>query len=159
MRAFHNEKRAQMLRMELEHIMTNAPAVMKDAIRRVARRVPSERAVRQQAERTIGGRTMQMIRPQVFLRAEIRAAREAGQALARGDFEAAFEAKRRELYNHELYRAAVEAQDNRTRGTVVRQAAHEDRAQLQDRVGAGKEQVPGRTRGAALGECRMREAG
>src|SRR5690606_21948561 len=80
MRAFHNEKRAQMLRMELEHIMTNAPAVMKDAIRRVARRVPSERAVRQQAERTIGGRTMQMIRPQVFLRAEIRAAREAGQA-------------------------------------------------------------------------------
>src|SRR5690606_926064 len=62
---------------------------------------------------------MQMIRPQVFLRAEIRAAREAGQALARGDFEAAFEAKRRELYNHELYRAAGEAQQKQEKAKAL----------------------------------------
>ena len=37
--------------------------------------------------------------------------REAGEALARGDLQGAIEAKTRELLNHYLYRAAVEAQE------------------------------------------------
>jgi hypothetical protein len=112
LKALHNEKRAQLLRMELEHLASNNMPVLKDVIRKVARRVPTEKMVRDQAARIIGSKNVQELSPSLYQRAEVRAAKEAGQLLAKGDIDAAFEAKRRELLNHELYRAAVEAQDS-----------------------------------------------
>lgn len=108
-RAIHNEKRAQFLRLQLEHLAKNNLPVLKDAIRRVARRVPSEKMVRDQARRTVSRIRVGDLKADIFRRAEIKAAREAGVLLAKGDIEGAFEAKRRELLNHELYRATVEA--------------------------------------------------
>lgn len=107
----HNDKRAQVLRMELEHMASNNMPALKTAIKRVAARVPSEKAVRDQAKITIGKMKYGEIKPHLYLRAEAKAAKEAGEFLAKGDFEKAFESKRKELLNHELYRAAVEAQD------------------------------------------------
>jgi len=115
-RALHNEKRAQLLRMQLEYIAENHMPVLKDAIRKVGARVPSEKLVREQAARTVGRRSVEELKPYLYQRAEIKAAREAGVALARGDFEAAFEAKRRELLNHELFRAATEAKERMEKG-------------------------------------------
>ncbi len=112
LKAVHNEKRTQMLRMELQHLVSENFPVAKDVIRRVARRVPTEKAVRDQATKIVGSRRVGDIRPHQFLLAERKAAREAGEALAKGDIDAAFEAKRRELLNHELYRAAVEARED-----------------------------------------------
>ena len=111
-KAVHNDKRAHMLRMELAHLASENITVLKDVIRRVVRRVPSEKAVREQATKTIGSKRVEELKPHLFLAAERKAAKQAGEALARGDIDAAFEAKRKELYNHELYRAAVGAKDN-----------------------------------------------
>lgn len=110
-RAVHNEARAKVLRLELQHLASNNLPVLKTLIKRIARRVPSEQAIREQAAQIVGGKTVADLKPYVFERAEIKAAKEAGEALAKGDIEAAFEAKRRELLNHELFRAANDAQE------------------------------------------------
>lgn len=109
--ALHNEKRSQLLRMELQHLAANNMPVLKDVIRRVARRVPTDQEIRRQATEAIGVRKVTELKPYLFQRAERKAAMEAGQALAKGDIDAAFAAKRRELLNHELYRATVEANE------------------------------------------------
>lgn len=111
MKAVHNDKQAQLLRMELEHLASNNMPVLKDVIRKVARRVPTEKQVRDQAERIIGDKNIQEIKPHLFERAEAKAAKEAGELLAKGDIDGAFEAKRKELLNHELYRSTVSAQE------------------------------------------------
>jgi diguanylate cyclase (GGDEF)-like protein len=110
--AVHNDKRAQMLVMELEHLASNNMPVLKDMIRRVARRPPTLKQVRQQAEAILGGKLVGEIKPHLFLRAEAKNARDAGILLAQGDFDGAFLAKQRELLNHELYRASVQAQED-----------------------------------------------
>ncbi len=111
MKAVHNEKRATMIRMELEHLMSDDMPVYKEAVRRIVRRVPSEESIRERAAEIIGGRKVREVRPYTYQLAEVKASREAGDALAKGDINAAFEAKQRELLNHELYRAAVSAQE------------------------------------------------
>lgn len=108
-KAAHSEGRSKLLRMELELLVQNNLPVFKDAIRRVARRVPTEAEVRAQARQLIAGKRIAEIKPYTFERAEVKSAKEAGIALAKGDIEAAFEHKRRELLNHELFRAANEA--------------------------------------------------
>ncbi len=110
MKAVHNEKRAQLLRMELEHLASNNLPALKEAIRKIARRVPTEKVVRESAERIIGGTSIQEVRPHLYELAERKASKEAGELLAKGDIDGAFEAKRKELLNHELYRSAVDAQ-------------------------------------------------
>lgn len=110
-KAVHNEKRAKILQMELEHLASNDMPVLKDAIRQVARRIPSSKAVKEQAQKVLRSRKVKDLKPNVFQRAERKAAKEAGEALSRGDFDAAFDAKKRELMNYELYRAAIAAQE------------------------------------------------
>ena len=108
-KAAHSKSRAKLLRMELEILASENMPILKDAIRRVARRVPTEKEVRAQARQMISGKKTSEIKPYVFERAEVRSAKEAGIALANGDIAGAFEAKRRELLNHELFLAAEEA--------------------------------------------------
>ncbi len=106
--AAHNQSRAKLIRMELD--MMPLP-VLKEAIRRVARRVPTQKEVRAKAAEIIGGKAIQDIRPNLFLRAEAKAAKEAGVLLAKGDVDGAFASKQKELLNHELYLAATEANE------------------------------------------------
>lgn len=110
-RVVHNNSRAKMLRIELEHLASNNMPVLKEAIRRVARRVPTEAAVRAQAEQMIAGKKVGDISPSQYKRAEAKAAKEAGVLLAKGDINGAFEAKQRELLNHELFIAASTANE------------------------------------------------
>ena len=107
----HNEKRSEILRFELKWLSEEAPTVLKDAIRRVSRRVPSNADVKAYAKNVINNARVSKIEPNVYLRAEKAAARDAGIALAKGDLDSAFEQKRIELLNHELYKQAVEAKD------------------------------------------------
>lgn len=111
LKALHNEKRAELLEMELEHLATMNPAVMKDMTRRLIRRPPSRKEVREEAIRIIGTTKSKDLKPHLYQRAEVKAAKEAGVAFAKGDIDAAFEAKQRELLNHELYRQASAARD------------------------------------------------
>lgn len=109
--AIHNDKREAVLRMELQYLMENKPSVVKDVIRRIAKRIPPKKEVQEQARRIVGALTVKDISPSVYRRAEQRLRKEAGVLAAKGDFDAAFEAKRKELLNFELYRAAQEAKD------------------------------------------------
>jgi hypothetical protein len=112
LKAVHNEERAKVLRLELKALaQSNLPA-LKNIIKKIARRVPTEKAVREQAAETISKLSTKDIRPVIYKRAEVKYAKEAGQLLAKGDIEGAFEAKRKELLNFELYRAAVDAREN-----------------------------------------------
>lgn len=111
MKAVHNEKRSLLLRKEIEYLASEEFATFKGLTKRISRRMPSVEAVRQQAERTVAGMKVRNISPVVYQRAETKASRDAMDAFLRGDFNAAFEAKQRELLNNELYRATVSARE------------------------------------------------
>lgn len=111
MRVIHNEKRAQVLQAELAWLAGNNLPALKGLIRKFTRRVAPLDAITLQAQRTIAEKKVREINPLLYQRAEAKAAKEAIDAVLRGDFEAAFEHKQRELLNHELYRAAVEARE------------------------------------------------
>jgi hypothetical protein len=103
----HDEMGAKVKRMQLEMIAEKAMPVLKEGIRNVARRLPSDRQVKAQAMKIVGSKQVRDVKPIVFLRAERKAAKDAGIALARGDFEAAYKFKEKELFNFELYRASI----------------------------------------------------
>ena len=111
MQAIHNDKRAQLLRMELEHLASHNLPVLKEAIRKISRRVPTDLQIRTSAESIINSKNISEISPYEFQLAEARNAKKAGVLLAQGDIDSAFEAKRKELLNHELFRAATAARD------------------------------------------------
>ena len=66
---------------------------------------------------------MSDLHPYTFVQAEQRCAREAEEALRKGDYAACLEAKRGQVLNHELARAALEAQERMDKGIrAVRRA-------------------------------------
>ena len=109
--AIHNEKRAQLLRKEMRVLVSKDFAKAKGMIKRIAVGVPKIDEVRDEATDIISRKKLGDIRPIVYRRAETRANREALDHLLAGRFHEAFSAKRRELLNHELYRAAVDAKE------------------------------------------------
>lgn len=111
MKAVHNADRSKVLRMELEHLASDDFAAFKGLARTIGRKVPTIEEVRTDAEATIGEKTTADTLPSLYQRAEAVASREAQEHFLRGDFEKAFEAKRAELLNHELYRAATKARE------------------------------------------------
>lgn len=107
----HNDKAAQLKRMEFDALAEQSPAAMKDVMRQLSRRLPSEERMREQARAVVGRSTYQNNRPNQYRLAERKYAKLAGQAAAKGDFDAAMEHKRKEIYNFELYRASLEANE------------------------------------------------
>jgi hypothetical protein len=133
MKAVHNEKRSQLLRRELEILASENLSKLKGLTKKVARPIPPVSAVRAQAERIIASKRTRDIKPSVYQRAEAKAARDAVDAMLRGDFEAAFVAKQRELLNSELYRAAVNANDETAK--IVRYMSGFTKKSARERIG------------------------
>lgn len=130
MDAAHNAKRVQALQFEL------------DTLAKLAQRpAPTARELRALAERIVLGKTARTLRPNDYLAAERRAAREAMKAAAKGDYAAALEAKRQQALNAALYRQARDAAE-RAESTIhyLRKAATD---KTRERVGkqAGKPYV------------------
>lgn len=100
MDAVHGSKRVQLLERELEILakLAGEPA-------------PNRRMLKAIADRRIAGKTPRQLRPNDYLVAERRAAREAVKTAARGDYAAALVAKRQQAVNVALYSAARAAQD------------------------------------------------
>lgn len=111
MKAVHNEKRDELLRLELEHLAVNDLPAMKGMIRKVARKVPSTESLRAFAEKTIAAKKERDIKPHLHSRAEARAARKAVDAFNKGEFDLAFHMKLQEAIAHELYKASVKARE------------------------------------------------
>ncbi len=99
--------------IEATHEAENRAAVLDDEAQALGKRIGSSPTPRQviktMAEETIGKRAPVDIRPQVYRIAEAKAAREAFNAVAAGDFDKALVAKQRQQVNHELVKAAVAA--------------------------------------------------
>ncbi len=107
-----NDKQSELLQMELEHLASNNLAALKDIGRRIVRHPPPIKTVRAQAAKIIASRKVAELKPHQFTLAARKARKQAGDFIMNGDIDQAFEAKRKELLNHELYRAAVEARDD-----------------------------------------------
>ncbi len=112
MAAVHNDKRAELLKKEMEYLVSEEFSTFKKVVRRVARPVPSVNHVREQAKAVIGQLTPREIYPSMYSRSESKASREAIELMLKGDINGAFDAKLKERLNHELFRAATEAKDN-----------------------------------------------
>jgi hypothetical protein len=111
MRAIHNDSRAKVLRLELEHLREQNPGVDRDLTRMVSKRILPDRELKETVRGQVSALKTSELKPNIYLVAGRKAAAEAGDRLAKGDFDGAFEAKRRELVNHELYKASTEAKD------------------------------------------------
>lgn len=109
LKAVHNDKRAELYRRELQWLIENRWSEAKGVIKRVARPLPSVEAVRQEAEALISRKALRDVNPIQYQRAEARSGKQAVDLLLKGDIEGAFDAKHRQLLNHELYRAAEAA--------------------------------------------------
>lgn len=106
--AVHSEERAKVLQREIDHMAARSPELRRLA-RRMGARADAGIQVRSEARRYIAGRQIRDVVPLVYYRAEAKAARDAYAAVAKGDYITAIEKKQQELFNHELYRAAVDA--------------------------------------------------
>jgi hypothetical protein len=73
--------------------------------------MPDEATLRRFADRTIAGMQLANVRPERFWASARAGSRHAADAAARGDFDAAVEAKQKELTNLALYRAALAARE------------------------------------------------
>jgi hypothetical protein len=100
MTAVHNEIRSEVLNAE----------ALKLAVKAGRRPAPLER-IRELARRQIEQLPTRDIAPALYLRGERSAGRASFEALRKGDYNAALEAKQRELMLQELYRAATEAKE------------------------------------------------
>lgn len=110
--AAHNETRSRFITAEF-----NALA------RALGKRQLMVSAAREYAVEQIGNMKLSDIRPGTFMNAERRCAAMAEQAMRKGDFGACLEAKRGQVLNHEIARAALEALDRYQRGVRMAKRA------------------------------------
>lgn len=133
MEAVHSEQRSRLLMLELKYLASDHMSALKGLIQRVTRPLPKITEVRDEAERFIGAKKVADIAPSLYLQEEARASREAGIHFSKGDLDATFEAKQRELLNHELYRAAISAREGIAKGlTYVKRLNKES---VRERIG------------------------
>lgn len=128
-KAVHNERRAAILAAEmreLRRLMKEDRAIVSATKKDIKTQATASREanrgtlpkreelalIKAGARRTIGAMRVMDVQPHVYLNAERRAGRLAFEAAARGDHEKAYNFKRQQIVNHEMYRAAVKAKDN-----------------------------------------------
>ncbi|HEY9146835.1 MAG TPA: hypothetical protein VIN36_09140 [Thiobacillus sp.] len=133
MQAVHNDKRAELLRKELEYLAAQRLPALKNVVRRITGRIPPVEALRAEAERAIAALPVRQINPLLYQRAEVKAARLAREAMLRGDLQAAFHEKLREARSHEHYRAASRAREDVER--IVKYAGKFDTKAVRARIG------------------------
>ena len=116
--AVHNDKKAEQIRIEAEFL---AEKLSDKAIaKRLIERLPNSKILKEEAIHRIALKNVEDIKPYVFERAERAASKEAADAFKKTEgkgvaeteelLQKAFDAKRRELLNHEMFKASIEAQ-------------------------------------------------
>jgi hypothetical protein len=112
LKAVYNDRLAEMKQIELEHLATNNLGTLKNIIKRVTARPPEKAYIKENAKQIISGIKVGELNPRSYYLAERKAAKNAGEALTKGDIQSAFEWKRKEQLNSFLYRAALEAKNS-----------------------------------------------
>ena len=108
-RAIHNEKQSEILHKELQYMASNHLKDLTDITKTISKRPPSVAEVKDSAEKIIGNKSIIETKPSLYQQAEIRENRNAFNLWGKGDFKGAYDAKNRELLNHELFNAAMDA--------------------------------------------------
>lgn len=112
MEAIHSDKQAELMRMEYDFLQQQKTKETKDLVKSIARRAPTVQQVRLKAEEIIAQESVGSLMPYQYLRAEKKHANNAIDFLQKGDIDNALDSKKKELLNHELYRAATLAKEN-----------------------------------------------
>lgn len=108
-REAHNTDRDRVYRLEMDFLAENAKGVTTDALRRITRKAPSDKVMKDQATKIIGEQIIGEIRPSLYERAEAKQNKLAGELYIKGDILGALEAKRKAALNNYLYKAAKES--------------------------------------------------
>lgn len=141
MKAVHNADQAKVMRMELEFLMREEPAAVKTAIRQLTKRLPTDKEVQQRAQDYVADQKVSQVKPSVYERAEAKFGKEAGEAFTKGDRQGAFDAKLKQAFNHELYRAARDIADEVDKITSYMKRF--DKATVRDKLAkAGEQYLP-----------------
>lgn len=125
--AVHNERRADVLTKELQ-------ALGKQGNRK---NITSQQILKEAARRIMAERKVRDIQPAEYQRAEAKAGREAFEAMTRGNVEAAYEAKQRQMMNFYLYREARKARENVD--TIVNRLAKYNKRSKREQLGKAGE--------------------
>lgn len=133
MEAVSNEHQSEAMMLELEHMVSNDFPAYRDIVEKMATRLPTVKEIRKDAEDFILRQAIRDIRPQTYLTAVRRHAREAYQLLNKGNFEAAFESKVLELVNYERYIAAINAKNESVK--ISRQLNKYNELKTRKRIG------------------------
>jgi hypothetical protein len=136
--AVHNEARARFIATELA-ALEQASRVRQDTGRKTSagRAITVDalaQAARKVAEDTIARLKIRDVNPTRFTAAETRAARDAGEALGKGDTAAAAAAKRAQMLNNRLAKTAMDVVDEI--GSGLKYLRKFDKAGTRDAVGA-----------------------
>lgn len=105
----HNDKRVKQLEFEMTMLADGGLKTVQKAIKQVTKRPPNSKLVKEAAIKQVAQVKYKDLNPNAYRLKEREYAKKAGEALAQGDFEAAFENKRKELLNFYLFKAAQDA--------------------------------------------------
>lgn len=121
--AVHNDRRAEVLGKELRRLAQVGNR----------RNITTQQILKEAAKRVMSERKVRDIQPAEYQRAEAKASRQSFEAFTRGDLEAAYEAKQRQLLNFYLYREAVKAREEVD--TIVERLNRYNRTSTRQRIG------------------------
>lgn len=155
MQSVHTEGRAKVMAAELKALNRKRREVkpfVKAAKDRAAREQQQAReanaatlpdadelkAIKAGVQRIIQGKKVRDIQPNLYRVAEAKAARKAFEFAGKGDFEKAYIEKRRQILNHELYRAAVKAREGVD--SIVEYMRRFDKKATRERIAKAKGQ-------------------
>lgn len=123
MHAVHNDRRGDVLAKELRRLAQVGNR----------RNITTQQILKEAAKRVMSERKVRDIQPAEYQRAEAKASRQSFEAFTRGDLEAAYEAKQRQLLNFYLYREAVKAREEVD--TIVDRLNRYNRTSTRQRIG------------------------
>ena len=103
---FNSTKRAKIMKMELDHLVSKSFAKVKGLVKRVAIVSPSSKEYQARAEEIISKKRIRDLSPSFYQENMKRAGKKSLDALLKGDWVTAAREKRRQLQSHYLYKAS-----------------------------------------------------
>ena len=147
--AMHNAQRERVLMAELRALRRKqrevAPFVKVERDKakaerqaaRAATQIPPAEAFRAAADNMVGQTAIRDLEPQRYLNAQRRNAKLAFNAMAKGDYQSAADAKQKEILNHYMYLAAMKARERADK--IAAHMRKLDKTSSRERIGkAGK---------------------
>lgn len=135
MRIVHNEKQAEVRRLEFKHLLSSDLPKFRGINRLINRKTPNLPEFRRKAERDMATKQLFRIQPRMWKNREAFWAREARKRLDSNDLEGAFDAKHLEALNGAYYTAAADHLERAE--TMERFIRSLDKKALRSRIGKG----------------------